>query len=1510
MRSVHFVVPVFFGTEGSMGGYLGLCTRTLGLEAAESSSVDLQPNTVQAMGAAKLLWALALLSLAAPAISDPHYMVIVPAIISHPTMENICVLLRFLPETVNLQVTLTIRTQNYTLVDKDVEKPGTFECISFRVPDFLSGATSSDIEDTVASVHVLIRKDGIVSFEGRKKVLVRNAFIRHIIEPDKPFYKPGETVSFRIVRLDEEFKAINRTIPLIQLEDPNGNRIGQWVDVEPRHGIVDLSFPLASEAALGTYVITVGNANPELGKRRFTVQEYELHKIEVWFEPTPLIRTSDEEFEVTVCGKYTYGKTVRGIIYLSLERRISFFFASDTEETLFHIRKEYTGQTDKTGCATFTINGTDVNLSQKGYDRSIQASAEMEEEGTGVKSTGEDTIIISAKEVELHFVLLNSFYKQGFPYTGLMYVSVEGSPIQNRTVYLTVDVDDVQTHTTYVTNENGVVNFSLDTTTWNNTMVSLRGRYSMENATQSETSHMSIFEAFTWLKPFYSESSSFLEIQQLEEEVPCGKDQEVRVEYILDRKELGPDADHVDFYYLVLSKGKIVYSGQKQVTVGHEETLKGSFSLILSTSSDVAPIARILVYAVFDDGEVAADVDVFLIEKCFKQKVSLSFSEEEQLPGSEVNLQIEAAPGALCSLHAVDKSVVLKENATLTPEKVYAAPMFYGSDTITGRGFPYRLEDFEPYPCLRPLGPSQRQKRSLKVAPWYQSEADVYSLLKQLRLKIFTNLEVKKPVSCELPHPERIAFRRNEIGLPGVSGPAGSAKDTEVPLVLNAIENKMDEKAKPRTYFPETWIWDLTPVDEEGKATHSVTVPDTITDWNANAFCVADIGFGLSQPATLRVFKPFFVELVLPYSVVRGETLQLKATVFNYLKDCIQVRVHLLESQDVEVKPCPECHFTTCLCADEAKTFSWNVTATQLGQVNLSVTTEAEETQELCGNQISVAPARGRSDTVVKALLVKPEGVLEEETHNVFLCSSGDPVLDEVSLELPGDVVSGSGRATVSTIGDIMGAALQNVDQLLQMPFGCGEQNMAKFVPNIFILQYLEKTNQVTAENKEKGTEYMKSGYQRQLLYKRDDGSYSAFGKRDSEGNTWLTAFVAKAFGQAKPYVYIDEKHVQDALQWLSQHQRPSGCFESVGRLFNNALKGGVEDDLSLTAYVTASLLEAHVEKNHSMVQDALLCLKKNLTSVSDAYPKAILAYVFTLAGETEARQQLLKDLDELAIKTEGAITFSETETSAYVLLAYLSTSEVSADDITYASQIVRALTRAQNSYGGFSSTQDTVVSLQALAKYAGLTYREIDDLKVLVKSSGGFQHEFHVGKKNRLLLQQASLPEVPGQYKVELLGSGCVYVQTNLQYNKVPPKPEGFLLHVETSPKECNQTTKKHFDVNLQVSYAGQRETSNMVLLEVNMLSGYIPVKKSVKKLLINPLIKKVEPEHDKISIYLDQLDHSVQNYGFSVKQETEVMDLKAATVNIYDYYHPEDKAVAEYNAPCSAESMKEDQH
>lgn len=44
------------------------------------------------------------------------------------------------------------------------------------------------------------------------------------------------------------------------------------------------------------------------------------------------------------------------------------------------------------------------------------------------------------------------------------------------------------------------------------------------------------------------------------------------------------------------------------------------------------------------------------------------------------------------------------------------------------------------------------------------------------------------------------------------------------------------------------------------------------------------------------------------------------------------------------------------------------------------------------------------------------------------------------------------------------------------MPYGCGEQNMALFTPNIYALDYLNKTGQLTEEIRTKGTGYLITG--------------------------------------------------------------------------------------------------------------------------------------------------------------------------------------------------------------------------------------------------------------------------------------------------------------------------------------------------------------------------------------------------------------------------------------------------
>ncbi|KAM9112838.1 murinoglobulin-2-like [Pangshura tecta] len=258
---------------------------------------------------------------------------------------------------------------------------------------------------------------------------------------------------------------------------------------------------------------------------------------------------------------------------------------------------------------------------------------------------------------------------------------------------------------------------------------------------------------------------------------------------------------------------------------------------------------------------------------------------------------------------------------------------------------------------------------------------------------------------------------------------------------------------------------------------------------------------------------------------------------------------------------------------------------------------------------------------------------------------------------------------------------------------------------------------------------------------------------------------------------------------------------------------------------------------------------------------------------------------------------------TAYVLLAYLSLPNVSAADMTTAAQIVRWLIKQQNPWGGFASTQDTVVALQALAKYAALTYSASGAVSVTVSSQAGARQRFHVDKANWLVLQRAALQEIPGQYTVRASGKGCVFVQLILRYNVPPPKSAAtFDLRVETEPKQCTESATSRFSLVLHARYSGERPATNMTIIEATLPSGYIPVQSSLRQLEKQPLVKRLEVQNDQVTLYLDQLTKEAATFTFSLEQDFPVKNPRAAPVRLYDYYETGEHTEAEYSVPCGS--------
>ncbi|MGH0168414.1 UNVERIFIED_CONTAM: hypothetical protein FKN15_054850 [Acipenser sinensis] len=365
------------------------------------------------------------------------------------------------------------------------------------------------------------------------------------------------------------------------------------------------------------------------------------------------------------------------------------------------------------------------------------------------------------------------------------------------------------------------------------------------------------------------------------------------------------------------------------------------------------------------------------------------------------------------------------------------------------------------------------------------------------------------------------------------------------------------------------------------------------------------------------------------------------------------------------------------------------------------------------------------------------------------------------TLGVPHNVVPGSERASASMIGDVMGPTLNNLDNLLKLPFGCGEQNMIHFAPNVFVLKYLQKTKQLNPEVEGEATDYLLQGYQRQLTYKRQDGSYSAFGERDSSGSMWLTAFVLKSFAQSRGFIFIDPKELSSAKDWIIQHQKEDGSFPAVGRILNKDIQGGIHGKISLTAYVVAALLETGItsEEEKTAVAKAKHFLETNVYSADDPYTTALTAYALTILRSTYA-PVVLRKLNNMAITQDGfthwsltgttvtdedtfmgfndglsqSVVSAEVEMTAYALLTY-----TLLGDVATALPVVKWLSQKRNALGGFSSTQDTCVALQALSEYAILSFVGGVNLTISLASTNlDFQETFELNKANKKILQTA----------------------------------------------------------------------------------------------------------------------------------------------------------------------------
>uniref|UniRef100_A0A3Q0S4W5 Alpha-2-macroglobulin domain-containing protein n=1 Tax=Amphilophus citrinellus TaxID=61819 RepID=A0A3Q0S4W5_AMPCI len=1112
----------------------------------------------------------------------------------------------------------------------------------------------------------------------------------------------------------------------------------------------------------------------------FKVEKYVLPKFDVTVNVPQEVSIGQEEFDIKLCAKYTYGQPVPGSVIVTVCR--PFWRYGITNEMAENLNITAPCHTDS----------KQVHLKSKYKMFSFSC-----------------VVVVYDTDCSINV---------GFSNTALLFEQVKAvfyndTPIPETPVYLFVGERwSARSLQNLTTDSNGVASFSFSTENFDQDII----LHASLTPTLKYHGYRTVFYQLGFHTLSKSQPSSqntktisSLDVKKKDKALSCDTEESISIQYTV----VGETPAYMDVMYL---KIRIVAFFFPFLFVSVNE---GEVSFKLRVSPEMAPDIQIVAYAVLPSKNVIADSSDFSTEKCFSHKVSLEFRTSSGVPGEKNNLQVMALPHSLCGVKAIDKSVLIK-----APGTILDADKIFRLLPVRKAYIPHNIQ--EPSVCL-----NVRTRRYISPLP----DKDAYIIFKNAGLKMATNLLIRIP-SCV-----RFQGRDYHHNLGDIES-QGRVTFYFV-LFSTPIETV-------RTFFPETWIWDLVEVGESGSKDVPLIIPDTITTWETEAFCLSSQGFGLAPPQEVKVFQPFFLELTMPYSIIRGEHFELKATVFNYLTSCIMVTVSPTPSSDYTLTPLSGDQYTSCLCANKRKTVSWTMTPTTLGVVNVTVSAEAVHSHVSCDNEVVRVPERGHIDVVTKSLRVKV----------------GDTLTEETEIQLPENVIKGSARAFVSVLGDILGRALKNLDGLLQMPYGCGEQNMALLAPNIYILQYLKGTQQLTPAIMEKATNFLTSGYQRQLYYKSNEGAYTTFGR--GPGNTWLTAFVMRSFAKAQSFIYIDPTKIEESKTWLKSKQQENGCFEKSGKLFNNRMK---VNWISTSAYFFFSVIFFDLLKD-PVVNKSLACLKESISDLSNTYTTALLAYVFTLAGDMETRAHLLQHLDTVAVKEGSFLYWSQTATetsaslsveiSSYVLLAKLSASPTVLD-LGYASGIIRWLTSQQNYYGGFSSTQDTVVALQALALYSTLVFSPEGSTTVTVQTPSS-QLTFDVNQDNKLLYQEKTMQDVSGKYSLEVKGTACASVQVSDII--MGGSPEASMVQLSEN-------------------------TTNMVILDIKMLSGFVPDAQSLKRVSYYSYYFQLNRNVACVSICDVMMvlpKDTPINHSLEIIQELPVDNLKPAVVKIYDYYQP----------------------
>ncbi|XP_077715631.1 C3 and PZP-like alpha-2-macroglobulin domain-containing protein 8 isoform X4 [Canis aureus] len=1503
----------------------------------------------------------------------PPYLIAAPSVFRSGVEEVISVTIFNSPREVMVQAQLVAQGEAVAWSQGAILDKGT---IKLKVPTGLRGQALLQVWGRSQQA-----EEGPL-FHNQTSVTVDSRGASVFIQTDKPVYKPQHRVLIRILTVTPDLRPVSEKLEAYIL-DPRGSRMTEWRHLEPLCcGVANMTFPLSDQPVLGEWFIFV-EMQGHVYNKSFEVQKYVLPKFELLIDPPQYIRDLDTCEKGTVQARYTFGKPVSGNLTINMTVNGVGYYSQEVGRPILRTTKIY-GSQDFDICVKDMIPA-DVPEHFRG---TVSIWATVTSVDGSQQVAFDDSTPVQRQLVDVRYSKdTRKQFKPGLSYVGKVELSYpDGSPAEGVTVQIRAELtpkDNI--YTTESVSQGGLVVFEIPFIPMSAQHVWLETKVT---ALQGKPVGAQYLPSYLSLSSWYSPSQCYLQLQPPPHPLQVGREAHFPV------KSTCPC--NFTLYYEVAARGNIVLSGQQPAHITQQRSRRAAAetpirlmhlsetepppaaaaevnvcvtSLRLPVTPSMVPLGRLLVFYVRENGEGVADNLQFAVENFFENQVSLTYSANETQPGEVVDLRVRAARGSCVCITAVDKSIyLLRSGFQLTPAQIFQEL----EDYDVSDAFGVSREDGSFWWA----GLAARRRRRSSAFPWpwgitkdsgsafasREEEKDLLSRNMDLALsqhQVYVKISVPKGIRF-VGHPGKrhltkkmcvasgetepawVVLSFSDLGISNVTAKALAYGETSCCRDGQSVKHAEESFADRRVPTGRDHIRRSVMVEPEG-------APRAYT---YSVFFCPNERVHISTPN-----KYEFQYVQRPLCLTRFD---------------VAVRAHNDARVALSAGPQDTAGMIEIVLGGHQNTRSWISTSKMGDPVASTHTAKILSWDEFRtfwiswhGGFIQVGhgPEPSNESVIMAWTLPRPPEVRfigfstgwgSMGEFRIWKKVEVDESYSEAfTLGVPHSAIPGSERAVASVIGDVMGPTLNHLSNLLRLPFGCGEQNMIHFAPNIFVLKYLQKTRQLSSEVEQETTDYLVQGYQRQLTYRHRDGSYSAFGERDASGSMWLTAFVLKSFAQARSFIFIDPQELEAAKGWIVRQQRADGSFPAVGRILNKDIQGGIHGTVPLTAYVVAALLETGMasEEERSAIARARHFLESSAPLAVDPYSSALTTYALTLL-RSPAAPAALRKLRSLAITQDGvthwsltgsrdvdkdaflsfsdgvsqSVVSAEVEMTAYALLTY-----TLLGDVATALPVVKWLSQQRNALGGFSSTQDTCVALQALAEYAILSYAGSINLTVSLASTNlDYQETFELHRANQKVLQTAAIPSLPTGLFVSAKGEGCCLMQIDVTYHVPDPvaKP-AFQLSVSLQEPEAKQRRtpapaasaddddpaadqhQQEYQVTLEVCtrwlHAG---SSNMAVLEVPLLSGFRVDIESLEQLLFDKhfTLKRYEVAGRRVLFYFDEIpSRCLTCVRFRALREHVVGRTSALPVSVYDYYEPAFEATRFYNVSSRSPLARE---